>query len=650
MENVMDRVRRLKLLLWTITGLATAIGMTRFIFGLGSTTNLSDAYPWGFWIGFDVMGGVALAAGGFVITAIVYIFKGERFHGIVKPAVLTAFLGYLAVIIGLLFDLGLPWNIWHMIIYWNHHSPLFEVGWCVMLYTAVLLLEFSPVPLEPFSSWAKIRRFLIKYRMLLVLLGISLSTLHQSSLGSLFLIMPYKLHPLWYSPILPILFFISAVSLGLMMVCWENLFTSYIYRRKPESPLIAQLASAARWVMLFYLAIRFGDLAIRGQLQHIAKSDFHTYMFWGELFFLAILPIILISLPRVRYAAAGQWFIASSGVFGVVFNRTNVGGLTQIVQEGFLYTPAWTEFIISAGVVAFAGLAFLFFVERFKVWEERPADPSADPTTLPEFDRAGNATLGAPAIAAWTKYSLAFILAMAVGFMLLSGKKVSSRGIEPTGVHPARGGDTLWIDGNLDGYGVAFPHEAHQQKSRGEKSCVRCHHLNLPGDRNSECAYCHSDMYLTSDAFRHDWHASSSGAKIECLVCHRKGMPKNAESVAQDIKDCSHCHLDLFPENAPFRVTQFKARGYVEAMHALCLNCHKKKVKESEQTALKSEMNAATGNIDLTQESEQSYKDLARCYTCHLGELRDFVNTANYTPQPRGLVGKRVILPKRRSK
>jgi len=160
----MNRVNTFKTVLWAIVGLAASVGITRFVFGLGAITNLNDATPWGLWIGFDVLGGVALAAGGFVITAIVYIMKREEYHPLVRPAVLTAFLGYLAVIVGLLFDLGLPWNIWHMIVFWNPHSPLFEVGWCVMLYTAVLLLEFSPVPLEKASRYAKIRSFLMRFR------------------------------------------------------------------------------------------------------------------------------------------------------------------------------------------------------------------------------------------------------------------------------------------------------------------------------------------------------------------------------------------------------------------------------------------------------------------------------------------------------
>lgn len=261
----MSRVNTFKTILWMIFGLATAVGITRFIFGLGATTNLSDATPWGLWIGFDVMSGVALAGGGFVMTAIFYIMKRDEFHPMVKPAVLTAFLGYIAVVIGLLFDLGLPWNIWHMMIYWNHHSPLFEVGWCVMLYTTVLLLEFSPVPLEKFSRYAKTRSFLLKYKFIFVLLGIMLSTLHQSSLGSLILIMPFKLPELWYTALLPIQFFISATALGLMMVCCESLFTSWLYKRKPETHLIAKLGKAAIWVLGLYLAVKLGELIFAGE-------------------------------------------------------------------------------------------------------------------------------------------------------------------------------------------------------------------------------------------------------------------------------------------------------------------------------------------------------------------------------------------------
>ncbi len=194
----MKKIDKTKLILWIILGIAASVAITRFIFGLGATTNLTDNTPWGFWIGFDVMGGVALAAGGFVIAAFNYIFGVKEFHSISRAAILTAFLGYVAEVIGLLFDLGLPWNIWHMLIFWNPHSPLFEVGWCVMLYLTVLFLEFMPVVFERFPNLSllnKIHKALFKVRIPLVILGIMLSTLNQSSLGSLFLAMPYRLHP-----------------------------------------------------------------------------------------------------------------------------------------------------------------------------------------------------------------------------------------------------------------------------------------------------------------------------------------------------------------------------------------------------------------------------------------------------------------------
>ena len=208
-----SRLIATKAILWLLFGVATAITIARYARGLGATTNLTDATPWGLWIGFDVLSGVALAAGGFVIAATVYIFHLDRYHGMTRAAILTAFLGYIAVALGLMADLGRPWNIWRMIFFWQTDSPLFEVGWCVMLYLTVLALEFSPVVFERLG----LRRALTiarKATLVLVIAGIGLSTLHQSSLGTLFLLAQDRMHPLWYSAILPILFFVSAVGLG----------------------------------------------------------------------------------------------------------------------------------------------------------------------------------------------------------------------------------------------------------------------------------------------------------------------------------------------------------------------------------------------------------------------------------------------------
>ncbi len=665
----MDRVRKLKLVLWAITGLGAAVGLTRFFFGLGATTNLTDSVPWGIWIGFDVMSGVALAAGGFVMTATVYIFGKEEFHPIVRPAVLTAFLGYVAVAFGLLFDLGLPWNIWHMIIFWNHHSPLFEVGWCVMLYLTVLLLEFSPVPMEDVSAFARIRRFLVKLRLPLVITGIALSTLHQSSLGSLFMIMPYRVHPLWYSNILPIMFFISAVGLGLMMVTFESHFTSYFYRRKPEFDLLEKLTKAARWVLLLYLVVRISDIAVRGHLADMFAPGWRTWWFWFELTVMVIAPVIMFSIPAVHKSRAGQWTAGTLGVSGVVINRINVGGFTHLDRGSEMYLPAWSELSITLAVIAIMALVFMFFLERFKVWEERPHDPLEDEKSLPEFDPASGVTLGAPSVAARYSYTLAFVVAAGIGFGLLSNRIVHAEGSYPSPVHEARGGESLWIDGNRDGFGVEFSHDAHienamlsiyndmqsaygQESAEGEalqmasietsnipdsyldipqdQSCARCHHMNMPGDENSGCYNCHSDMYSVTDAFRHDWHASPAGGNLSCSDCHTEGMAKNAVS---SYKTCDDCHEgELFMES-PSPVNYFtihfhneypgdayQAQGYAETMHRLCITCH---VNEAEHVGI---------------------DDLARCTTCHTEIDREFVTT-DLPSLEHHLEGKRLIIP-----
>lgn len=609
----MNRVYKLKFILWLILGLAAAVAAARFARGLGASTNLSDATPWGLWVGFDVMGGVALAGGGFIMTAAVYIFRLERLHGVVRAAVLTAFLGYLAVAVGLLFDLGLPWNIWHMLVFWNPHSPLFEVGWCVMLYLTVLTLEFFPVPAQEFSALAKVRRVLLKARLPLVIAGIGLSTLHQSSLGSLFLIMPFRLHPLWYSPLLPLLFLVSAIALGMMMVTFESHFTAWLYRRKAETEALVSLGRAARWVLLLYLLMRFTDLAVRGQIHYVISASLHTAQFWFEISLMAIVPAVLFSIPSIRGTRGGQWTAAGLGVFGVVLNRIDVGGLAHLSRGNQIYLPSWTEVAISAGVVAGAALLFLFMVERFRVWEQRPADPLADPLKLPEFDKVGMTWLGVPAIAGRTVYSLGFIFAAAIGFSLLSPQPAASRGIEPQPVHRARGGTTLWIDGNLNGFGVAFPHELMEKRLGGDASCVKCHHMNLPRDRTSGCYECHQDMYLASDAFRHDWHASPEGAKLACGKCHDPAKARTATSA----KPCAACHKDLVPAAASIQVKQYRAPGYVQAMHELCIGCHTQLAKE------------------------EGKPDFGRCATCHK-ERHGVTDTGDLaTPE----VGRGILLP-----
>ena len=223
----------------------------RFARGLGAATHLSDAFPWGLWVGFDVLCGVMLAAGGFTLTATVYIFHLEKFRPIIRPTVLTAFMGYLLVIVALFYDLGRGWFIWHAIIMWNPRSVMFEVAWCVMLYTTVLTLEFAPILFERLRL-EKLLRIQHAIVIPLVILGVLLSTLHQSSLGSLYLIMPSKLYPLWYTPWLPVFFFLSAICVGLAMTIFESSLSSKHFGKQLELSLLRSLGRVLLVTLLLY--------------------------------------------------------------------------------------------------------------------------------------------------------------------------------------------------------------------------------------------------------------------------------------------------------------------------------------------------------------------------------------------------------------
>jgi Ni/Fe-hydrogenase subunit HybB-like protein len=606
----MNRVQNTKTVLWTLTGLAAAVGVTRFIFGLGATTNLSDSTPWGLWIGFDVMGGVALAGGGFVLTAFFYIFRMEKYHSLTRPAVLTAFLGYLAVIFGLMFDLGLPWNIWHMMIYWNLHSPLFEVGWCVMLYTTVLLLEFLPVPLEETSKYARVRDFLNRFKLPLVLLGIMLSTLHQSSLGSLFLITPYRLHPLWYSHIIYVLFFVSAVALGLMVVVTESLVSAHFLGHKVHVREVGGLGLAASVVLWVYLALRLGDLAARGDLGLALNGSRQSLLFLFEIGVSAVVPATLLLFRRVRSSLRGVGVAAGFTVCGLVLYRLDVSILAFTRPAGHGYFPSWEEFVVSAGIVSAFALIFLFFVQHLHVYDDvhgqpAPRRPSYGPATLDRLSPRSLATPGRytaallvgitapllflpvrgrpqiPAPAAAARTVTGVVQDGGAGHahtLFLTGN--TNRTAADSGELAGREAPLLLIDGNRNGHGVLFDHDAHVQRLGGDASCGTCHHLNMPLEHATGCAACHRDMYASTSLFDHASHVKATGGNAGCAECHQAGTPVKTYATATA---CMDCHQGQAADSAfvgPPHDRWQPAVGYMEAMHGLCVECHKRKLAE----------------------------------------------------------------------
>jgi Ni/Fe-hydrogenase subunit HybB-like protein len=362
---------------WRVLGLLCLLAgayatLLRFTRGLGGVTHLSDTFPWGLWVGFDVLCGVGLAAGGFTVSAIVYVLGLEKYRPIARPAVLTAFIGYLLVVGGLMFDLGHPWRIWHPIVMWNPHSVMFEVAWCVTLYTIVLTAEVSIMVFERLR-WMRAAHIAHKATFPLTILAVLLSMLHQSSLGSLFLIVPGRLHELWYTPLLPLLFFTSAVAVGLSMVIFESNLSARAFGRALELEVQEGAAKLAAIFLSIYLIIRGADLVRRGALASLWPLDRAGVMFLIEIAVGFIIPIILFTHPRVRRNSRWLYHASQLMVLGFVINRLNVAVTGFEVVSGKSYVPAWTEIAVTLMLVTLGVTAFYLAARYLPVFERDPA-------------------------------------------------------------------------------------------------------------------------------------------------------------------------------------------------------------------------------------------------------------------------------------
>src|SRR5215470_12776632 len=347
----------------------------RIFHGLGGSTNLSDKFPWGIWIGFDVMCVVGLAAGGFTVVAMVHIFNIEAYNRVLRPAILTAFLGYTLVVVRLLFVLGRPDRLWHPLVMWNPHSVMFEVAWCVTLYSTVLFLEFLPMVFEKFGLHRPLE-WIHKISVPLMILGVLLSTLHQSSLGTLFLIVPEKLYPLWYTPILPLLFYISAIAAGLAMTIFKSWHSSRAFGRALELPLLASMSRVLAVVLSVYLWIRFLDMSHRHVFGLLAQNRIETWLFLLEIALLAT-PMVLLYQSRIRMRPGALYACAVMTVFGVIANRLNVGTTGLEAGSGTHYIPRWSEVAVTLMIVALGFAIFRWVAARFPIFEAQAHESTA---------------------------------------------------------------------------------------------------------------------------------------------------------------------------------------------------------------------------------------------------------------------------------
>jgi Ni/Fe-hydrogenase subunit HybB-like protein len=337
---------------------------------------------------------VPLAAGGFTMAAIVYIFNNKKYLPLARPAILTAFIGYLLVVFALLVDLGQPWYIEKMIWNPNIHSPLYEVGWCVMLYNVVLFLEFLPAIFEklrelhlPAPSWKIPLKVLHWIEIPLIIAGIVISTGHQNSLGSMLLLMGNTLNHLWYTPLLPLLFFLSALAVGPAMVIFEATISSKVFGHKLDLDMISGVGKIVRIPLFVYLCFKVGDIIVAGEFGALFSEYPAAAWWWAEMIIGVVLPLILFSLPAVQKSRGGLMFSAILVILGLILNRFNVTLMNLMIRPGYTYFPSFGEIAVSVGLLS-GGMIVIMLANKYlpvvkhdeghgESHEEKPAEAPA---------------------------------------------------------------------------------------------------------------------------------------------------------------------------------------------------------------------------------------------------------------------------------
>lgn len=348
------------LVLLLLLGIGGAVGIYRLQNGLGSVTNLNNLWPWGLWISLDVLGGVAMAAGGFIIAGTVYVLNWKKYKPIVRPAILNAFFGYLVAAASIFFDIGQPFRVWHPIVMWQVHSVMFVVAIHVVLYSSTLALESSPMVFEKLGMGGAYR-FVNRIMVPIVIFGVLLSVLHQSSLGAVFLILPTKLSPLWHNGLLPYHFLVSAVVMGLSMVSFEAVLSRRAFGHETDMGIMSGLARGSQIALGLYLLMKLWSLITGPGLGAAFAGDFAGNMYLLEMALGVLLPLALFSMAGFRSNLRGIFAANIVVIVGILLNRLNVGifGLAGYASSlGADYFPSFGEFALTGAMVAFAVLGF----------------------------------------------------------------------------------------------------------------------------------------------------------------------------------------------------------------------------------------------------------------------------------------------------
>ncbi len=623
-----------------------SFGLARFLTGLGTVTNLSTSFPWGIWIAIDIACGVALAAGGFTTAALIDIFGRHKYHALLRPAILTAWLGYTFVAIGLQFDLGRYWNVWRPMFYWQGNSVLFEVGMCVMAYLTVLTVEMSPALIEgakrriennewgsailkvvegPLEIAYKIVKIVLP---LFIIAGVVLSCMHQSSLGAVLLIAPTKIHALWYTPIIPLLFLLSAFMVGFPMVIMESIIASRSFGRKPEMDLLTPLAKIVPWFIGIYAIFKFGDLFLRRESISLTDCPRCTIAFLVEIFVGIILPFILLIQPKVRKSTNWLFFSAFLVVIGVALNRINaylVGYNPPYADK--MYFPAIGEIAITLGLICAIMLCYRLCVTFFPILEGEERKE--------EFESRVSAVKDVSPVLGWTLRGLTIVLMLAfvLIYVMVHREAVSgdikafqwAKNVVPVKFeldqissreHSGRpeGYQNLYLlnnkllNSNVNYYEPArFTHRTHDVATEG--NCAVCHH---------RFSFSEDDRIgISVREFHEEYDIRAVGA---CDSCH------DMETIT--ISKCSSCHWLPNEEDDPNRL------GLKGAYHRQCIGCHEDQPSNvfapTDCTSCHHPYTPDHSKLVEVKENGKPNDVTANCLKCHEQAGEDVIKTAHW--------------------
>lgn len=673
------------LVLTAVMAVGYFFGLLRLINGIGAVTALNDQYPWGIWIAIDVACGVALAAGGFVTAALVNVFGRKRYHALERPAILTAWLGYAFVAFGLLFDLGRYYNIWHPLVYWQGNSVLFEVGICVMFYLTVLTIEMAPTLLaglidhmaddsrvgriaKRIEAPIRIAQVVVRRALpIFIVLGVLLSFMHQSSLGALMLIAPTKLSPLWWTPIMPALFLMSAIMVGLPVVIFESIIAAKTLGSKPEMELLTPVSRIIPWFIGAYFVVKIVDLVLRTEMSVFRLDEVDTLAWMAEVGLGLVVPFVMLLQKAVRRSSRWLFIAVCLVIFGVVMNRVNVFLVGfHPPYAAHRYVPTIGEIAVTAALIS----TIIFLYRAVAFWF--PVLPSAERAAQ---EQAALRRTGPVPAWAWAFRGLAVVMILTfVGFYSAihyeaieaserytadDVQRVTTSGPRRPRIESSQESLSFSMErmptllvlnssfankGTNDYEPVRFMHSAHAHHTDGD--CTKCHHRvqRQDGDRvgrtiesvdmasfhPSSCIACHQ---YANEADAPTRPGIKGAYHQQCIGCHEKSALKTAPT------DCQSCHHRFVPSHDQLIDIVGHPDPRTVTLH--CLECHPESGTEVLKTShwrwqgaspdAKGKEHAQTlGKLSTINSYCISVaSNMERCTQCHIGYGK-FTNSADF--------------------